>query len=328
MKQTLKKLLAAYGPSGHEDQVRKVIEGEIAPYVDEMRVDALGSLIAVKRGNGKKIMLAAHMDQIGFIATEADEHGFIRLASVGYPRRLHSLNRHIVFENGARGVISYEVEGADPADTSMKGLYADIGAYTREEALARVGVGDMAVYTPEIMELSDGVMSAPAMDNRAGCALLIGALKALKDCPNQVVAVFTAQEEVGIRGAGPAAYEIRPDLAVALDVTPAGDTPKCDKQTVKLGRGIAVKIMDNNIVCAPDVVAGLEKAGDAAGVKRQREVLTRGGTDAGPIHLSRGGVRTGVLSVPCRYVHSATEAIDLNDLDAGVKLLTRFLMDA
>ena len=326
MKDILIKLLEAFGPSGYEGPVRAVIEQEIGPYVDELRVDALGNLIAVKHGDGKRIMLSAHMDQTGFIVTDADEHGFLRVHNVGWPRRLHALNRHLVFENGVNGVLSYEVEGHKADDSTMKAMFVDIGAYSREEALSRVQIGDMAVYTCEVCMLTCDVMSAPAMDNRAGCALLIEAVKALGDCPNEVVAVFSTQEEVGLRGAGAAAYDVRPDFAVALDVTPTGDTPKTERQSVKLGGGIAVKIMDSSIICAPDVVTALEQAGDRAGVKHQREVLTRGGTDAGAIHQSRGGVPTGALSVPCRYVHSATEVISLSDVAAGITLLTNFLM--
>lgn len=326
MKETLRKLLYAFGPSGREDAVRAVVEQEIRPYVDEMRTDALGNLIAVKQGKGRRIMLAAHMDQIGFVVTEADEHGFLRVHNVGYPRRLHSLNRHLVFENGVRGVLSYEAEDHDPKDASMKAMFVDIGAASREEALARVEIGDMATYVPELCELTENLLSAPAMDDRAGCALLIEVLRQLRECPNEVAFVFTTQEEVGLRGAGPAAYDVRPDEAVAIDVTPAGDPPKADRLPVKLNAGIAVKIMDNSLVCAPSVVAALERAGDEAGARYQREVLTYGGTDAGRIHLSRGGVRSGVLSIPCRYVHSATEVVSLKDMEAGVKLLTKYLM--
>lgn len=325
MKDMLYTLLRAFGPSGYEDGIRAAIEEAVRPYVDEMRVDALGNLIAIKRGSGRKIMLAAHMDQTGFVVTEADDKGFLRVHNVGWPRRLHALNRPLTFQNGVKGVLSYEVDGHNPSDTTMKSMFVDIGASSREEALGRVAIGDMAVYTCEVNELSGDAIAAPAMDNRAGCALVIEALKALGDTANEIYAVFSVQEEVGLRGAGPAAYDIAPDEALAIDVTPTGDTPKSERQSVRLGGGIAVKIMDGSIICAPDVVRALEEAARQSGAKCQREVLTRGGTDAGAIHLTRGGVKTGALSIPCRYVHSATEVISLSDMQAGVQLLAAYL---
>lgn len=164
------------------------------------------------------------------------------------------------------------------------------------------------------------------MDDRAGCALLIEALKGLTDCPNEVVAVFTTQEEVGLRGARAAAWGVEPDVGLALDVTLCGDTPKGPRISVKLGGGIAVKVMDMSLICHPGVVEALEKAAGRAGALYQREVLTAGGTDAGAIQLTRGGVPAGVLSIPCRYVHSAVETVSLSDMREGVKLLGAYLM--
>lgn len=326
MKEILKKLLLSYGATGREDGVREVIGEMVAPYVDELRVDALGNLIATKKGAGKRVMLAAHMDHIGFVVTAIDEKGFLRVHNVGGISRKVSLNRHVVFENGVSGLVSYEVQEDNPADTSMLKLFIDIGCTSREQAEAQVQLGDVAVYAPDVFEMGD-CLAGPAMDNRAGCAVAIGALRALKDCPNEVVCVFTVQEEVGLRGAKAAAYEVNPDLGIALDVTLSGDTPKGNRIAVELGKGIAVKVMDSSLICNPALVAKLEAVAEREGIAYQREVLTAGGTDASAIQLSRGGVAAGVLSVPCRYVHSATEMVNISDLEGGARLLSAFLME-
>lgn len=321
MKETLKKLLGAYGPTGREENVAEVIAEMIRPYVDEMRIDALGNLIAVRHGTGKKLMFAAHMDHIGFVVTDIDENGFLRVFNVGGINKLNSINRHVVFASGVNGVISNENEKVAENLRDVTHMFIDIGAHSREEAAAKVKLGDIAVYAPDFFEMGDDIMAGPAMDNRAGCCVLVGVLKALRERNNEVVAVFTTQEEVGLRGARAAAYDVDPDYGIALDVTLCGDTPKGPKIAVKAGEGPTVKIMDSSLICSPAVVRLMEEAAERAGVKYQREVLTAGGTDASAIQLTRGGVPAGVLSIPCRYVHSACETISISDIENGVKLL-------
>lgn len=327
MKETLKKLLGAYGATGREENVAGVIAEMIRPYVDEMRIDALGNLIAVRRGAGRKLMFAAHMDHIGFVVTDIDENGFLRVFNVGGINKLNSINRHVVFANGVNGVISNETENVAENLRDVTHMFIDIGAHSREEAAGKVKLGDVAVYSPDFFELGDDLMAGPAMDNRAGCCVLVGVLRALKERNNEVVAVFTTQEEVGLRGARAAAYDVDPDYGIALDVTLCGDTPKGPKIAVKAGEGPTVKIMDSSLICSPTVVRLMEDAAERAGVKYQREVLTAGGTDAAAIQLTRGGVPAGVLSIPCRYVHSACETISISDIENGVKLLAE-LADA
>jgi len=325
MRDTLKKVLTTFGCTGKETKVCEVIREMVAPYVDSTEVDAMGNLICVKKGEGKRVMLAAHMDQIGFIVTDIDEHGFLRVHNVGGIRRLNSLNRHVVFENGVHGVLSHEVEDFNPADNSMRTMFIDIGAKDRKDAESRVEIGDMAVYVPDVFELGDDLMGSPAMDNRVGCAVVIETLKKLKDCPNEVYAVFTVQEEVGLRGAVTAAYGINPDLGIALDVTIAGDTPKGNKISVGAGKGACIKILDSSVICTPKVVRLMEDAAERAGIKYQREVLTAGGTDAGAIQKTRAGVASGVVSIACRYVHSACEVISVSDAEGGAELLAEIL---
>ncbi len=326
MKDTLKKLCAAYGATGRESCVARVIEEMVKPYVDETRVDALGNLIAVKKGaeGGRRIMLAAHMDHIGFVVSAIDEKGFVRVGSVGGVSKVNSQNRRVVFENGVSGVLSGELENHDVTDGNMTKMFIDLGVSSREEAEKLVQLGDVAVYAPDVFELAGGLMAGPAMDNRAGCAVVVEALKVLGETRNEVVAVFTTQEEVGLRGAKAAAYEINPDVGIALDVTLCGDTPKGPKIAVKMGAGIAIKILDRSVICHPGVVRELEEAAERVGAAWQREVLTSGGTDAGAIQAVRSGIPCGVLSIPCRYVHSAAETVSLKDMENGVKTLAEF----
>jgi putative aminopeptidase FrvX len=321
VKDTLKALLGAYGATGREETVAAVIREMIAPYVDETRIDALGNLIAVRKGAGKRIMFAAHMDHIGFVVTDITDMGFLRVFNVGGINWLNSLNRHVVFENGTSGILSVETENFKDHMNDPNAMFIDIGAADKAEAEAMIQPGDVAVYAPDFFDLGTDMIAGPAMDNRVGCYLLIEMLKSLTERTNEIVAVFTTQEEVGLRGAKAAAYDIDPDIGIALDVTLSGDTPKGAKVSMKAGKGPCVKIMDRSLVCSPVVVRMMEDAADRAGVEYQREVLTAGGTDAGAIQLTRGGVAAGVLSIACRYVHSACEAVSMRDIEGGVKLL-------
>ncbi len=327
MKDTLKILCTAYGPTGNEYNVAEIIKGMVAPYVDEIRMDAMGNLITVKKGQegGKKIMLAAHMDHIGFVVTDIDEKGFARVHNVGGIRKANSLYRKVVFENGVCGILAAEDEGHNVADRDMTKLFIDLGASSKEEAMKLVQPGDFAVYAGEFTELANNMVAGTAMDDRAGCAIQVETLRRLGETKNEIVAVFTVQEEVGCRGAMAAAFDVEPDMGVALDVTLCGDTPKGPKIAVKAGEGIAVKILDSSLICHPGVVKAMEEAAERAGAKYQREVLTAGGTDASSIQRSRGGVPSGVLSIPCRYVHSPNETVSLDDMENGVKLLVELL---
>lgn len=325
MKEILKKVLGAYGATGHEENVAGVISELVKPYVDEIKTDALGNLICVKHGAGKRVMIAAHMDHIGFAVTNIDDNGFLRVANVGGINRLQAINRHVVFENGVNGIVSCETEKFDPANVPMDKLFIDIGARCKKCASEKVKLGDVAVFASDIFELQNDLLASPAMDNRVGCAVAIGALKLLKEAANEVICVFTVQEEVGLRGARAAAYDIDPDLGIALDVTLCGDTPKGPKIAVKAGDGPCVKIMDNSLICSPKVVKLMEEVAEREGIPYQREVLTAGGTDAGAMQLTRGGVNAGVISIACRYVHSAVETVSVKDVENGAKLLSAIL---
>lgn len=329
MKQTLFTLLNTYGGVGREDAVRETIAELARPYCDKMRTDALGNLICVRAGKegGRRVMVAAHMDHIGFVVLDADEHGFLRVHNAGGISKRASLNRHVVFANGVHGVVSNETERFSADDNKMSDLFIDIGAKDRADALSMVALGDVAVYAPDAFELANGMIAAPAVDDRVGCAIALEAMKELGECENEVAFVFTVQEELGLRGARAAAYGVDPQIGVALDVTLSGDTPKGPKIAVKAGEGPCVKVRDSSLVCSPRVVRGLEEAAGRVGVRTQREVLSAGGNDAGAMQAARAGVLAGTISIACRYVHSACETISLADCEGAKSMLVEFLRD-
>lgn len=324
MFEMLKKLLAPIGPSGLEAPVAAVIREEIEKYVDTVEVDALGNLIATRLGkaeNPRKVMLSAHMDHIGYIVTGVEKEGFLRVTNVGGIGINNSYNRHVVFPNGVHGVVVAEPVTGQPA---LKNLFVDIGAADREDALKMVSLGDVCVYANDCFRLGEHRVSAPAMDDRCACALLVRLLQTLGETQDTVIAVFSVQEEVGCRGAKVASFAKAPDAAIALDVTGWGDTPGVTQPDIRLGEGIAVKVMDRASISSPELREALMAAGEKAGVRTQREVLPYGGTDAGAMQTSRGGIPVCTISIPCRYVHSACEVIDLRDMDAGLKLLQAY----
>ncbi|NLX71655.1 MAG: M42 family metallopeptidase [Clostridiales bacterium] len=324
MKELLKKLTEAYGPSGNEEVIRDIIRDEIKDYVDEIRVDTLGNLIAVKKGNGVKVMLAAHMDQIGFMVTHIDDNGFLRFTRIGGISVGNSINRRVVFKNGVTGVVSYDGDVDRLSDIKLDKMYIDIGASNREEAEKEVAIGDVAVYYSPFTE-NIGKYVSMAMDDRVGCALLIETARRLKSSPHEIYFVFTVQEELGVRGAKTSAYALNPDIGIAVDVTGTGDTPKARPMAVKLGGGPAIKVKDALVLAHPRVKELMVKRAKELGIPYQMEILDAGGTDAGAIHLTREGIPSGVLSIPCRYVHSDSEMVDAGDIENGVKLMLKIL---
>ncbi len=315
----LKKLSLFYAPSGREKKLSEFIKKEISGFADEVYTDSLGNLIARKKGTGKRIMLSAHMDEIGVVVTYIDDNGFLRFADVGGLYTKYLAGRRVIFENGTEGVVFTEPKNDKNA---LLNMYIDIGAKNKEEAEKIVTVGDMAVFCGDYTE-QNGTIIGKALDDRAGCFALIEALKQIKS-ENDLYFVFTVQEEVGLRGARTAAFGIEPEFALAVDVTDSGDTPKNDKISVKLGKGAAIKVMDYSVICDRAVREALVSLAEKNAIKYQLEVMTEGGTDAGVIHFSRGGVKTGGISIPTRYIHSPSEMISKDDLEAVIRLITAF----
>ena len=271
----------AFGPSGREDAVRETIAEIAGAYIDDVTTDALGNLICRKKGakNGKKLLFAAHMDSIGVVATYIEDKGFIRFSQIGGLYVGDLLNIQVKFANGTRGVISYE-EKTPLKDLTLDNLFIDIGAKDAEEARKLVQIGDFAVYEAPRFE-QNGVLCGPYLDNRIGCVTLLRAMEQVGETDNDLYFVFTAQEEVGLRGAGAAAFAVEPDVAIAVDVTDTGDLPeRKTPMAVDMGKGPAIKVMDRSVICTPAVCAALEQAAHDCGIATQREILQCGGTDA------------------------------------------------
>jgi putative aminopeptidase FrvX len=283
-------------------------------------------ILRFKRGSGDglKVMLAAHMDEIGIIVTHVDEKGFLRFAPVGGVRPLALLGGRVVFADGTVGTFGLE-KLEPPASDKMPGLdklYLDVGATDKESA--PVGVGDIACFQRPFAAQGDRLI-AKGFDDRIGCAVLIQAMRDLEASPHDVYFVFSVQEELGLRGAITSAYSIQPDLGISVDVTRTGDTPEAYTMAVSLGEGPAVKIKDGGMLAHPAVKNLLIETAEEFGIPYQLEVLTGGTTDARAIQVSRDGVPAGCLSIPCRYVHTPSEMVDLNDVLNAVKLFVAVL---
>lgn len=329
MKDLIAAFTQAYGPSGHEDQVREVIRKAMAQYCDRADVDALGNLICFRQGSGdaktrKRVMLAGHMDEIGIIVTHIDEDGFLRFSNVGGVSPHVLTGQRVVFGNGQVGSIGTEkVEKIE--DLRHEKMFIDIGARSRDEARQAVEVGDVATYQRPLVEMGH-LLSAKAMDDRIGCVVIAEAMRRLKTSPHDIFAVFTTQEEVGLRGAKTSAYGIDPDFGLAFDVCPVGDTPRAQSiLNTALGAGAAIKAKDVSVVVPPKVKDFLVRTAQAASIKYQLEVLPAGGTDTGAIQLTKAGVPAGCISIPTRYIHTPVETIDLNDVEACVQLAVKVL---
>lgn len=330
LRNTLKTLLSAYGPSGNERAVRETLALMLEGHADDIATDAMGNLIVTKLGTDERaprIMFSAHMDHIGLVVTDVEKEGFLRVQAVGGIGVAGMRLRHVVFENGVQGVVAVQPP-RHGEDEAMRHLFIDIGAESREDALRQVDIGDMAVFAPDFFELGRHRVGSPAMDDRCACALLAELLMYLDEPKCTVIGVFSVQEEVGCRGAQTAAFAVDPDMGVALDVTAWGDTPETKLPAVRLGAGAAVKFLDRSMIASPAVRQALLDAADAAGVPAQREVLAFGGTDGGVMQHTRGGIPTGTLSIPCRYVHSACEVIDMRDMEGALKILLQFCRSA
>lgn len=319
----LKKLVTAYGPASNEGVIRNIIIDEIKEYVDEYNVDNLGNLIAHKKGNGKKIMISAHMDQIGLMVTDIDKDGFIRFGNIGGISPSISLSQKVLFENGTIGAIFAEPVD-DLSKLKLENMYIDIGARNNKEAEEKVSVGDICIYYSEFID-NEHVVFTSYLDDRVGCYVAIEALKNLNATDNDLYFVFSVQEEVGLRGAKTAAYSIDPDFGIAIDVTAHGDTPKAKRFAIGLHKGTAIKVKDNSIITHPLVRNNLVELAKVNDIKYQMEVLEFGGTDSGAIHTTKEGVPSGVISIPTRYVHSTVEMASKDDIMDSVRLLKAYL---
>ncbi len=290
MKKLLQTLTETFGPSGYEDEVRKIVRSEVESLADEVRVDTLGNLIARKRPtkpsrDTKKIMIAAHMDEIGVIVSHVDENGFVRFSPLGGVFRRYVLGGRVRFLNGTQGILGFDrLDNVNELPTLDK-VYIDVGATSPKDS--PVKIGDVAAFDRQYSDLGDRLV-AKSMDDRVGVLIAIETLRALKSTLYDLYFVFTTQEEVGVRGATTSAYGIDPDIGIALDVTPSGDTPNSLRMEMALGKGPCIKIQDVSMIADPRIVQWMIRAAEKNKIPYQREVLLIGGTDARAIELTRG----------------------------------------
>jgi putative aminopeptidase FrvX len=338
------KLDAVRGISGYEEDVAELMHAELAPLSDEQAGDPLGNRYFTRRGaeGAPVLMLCAHMDELGFLVQHVEDEGFVRLAAVGHHDD-RMLTDQVLEVMGADGPV-IGVVGTKPAHIvtaeergkaiPLREMFVDLGTASRAETEELgVRVGDPVTFARVGMPLNGTrVFTGRAVDDRAGCAVMIETMRRLaeRDVAATVVAVASVQEELGLRGAGPAAYRVKPDVAIALDVTLAGDTPATEfrQLPIRLGGGPAIKYFDWGPPYGSSVprrlTRRLEESAERAGVPFQREVLVGGATDAGSIALAGAGTLTGCVSIPSRHIHSAVGVVHLGDMEQSVDLLVAF----
>ncbi len=324
MNDLIKKLVETPGPSGSEEKIRNAVIEEIKGYADEYRVDALGNLIVRKgerKTNGMRIMISAHIDEIGLMVTHIDANGFARFISIGGVSPLTCLGGRVWFMNDVRGVIGVEKleSGKLP---SLDQLFIDVGATSQADC--PVKVGDVCGFERPFLDMGQRLV-AKSMDDRIAAVVAVEALRQVKNSPHEIFFVFSVQEEVGLRGAITAAFGVDPELGLAIDVTRSGDTPKGVKMATALGKGVAIKVRDSSFIADPKVVNWMVNTAKAEKIPYQMEVLEAGGTDGRAIQLTRAGVPAGCLSIACRYIHTPSEMVDKNDLENAIKLLVALL---
>jgi len=341
LQERLRVLSDAFGVAGFEDEVRGELRRMVEPLVDSVEVDPLGNLICT-RGEGPIVMLDAHMDEVGFMVRWIEKEGFLRLSALGgWDERLLMGQRLTLRTRQGRDV--HGVLGASPPHilsqeerrkpVALEDLFADVGAQSREEAEQMgIRIGDPATIHYPFRPLQDDCVTGKAFDDRVGCLVLVEVLQVLADVelPYRLVANFAVCEEVGLRGARVAAWTVAPKVALALEGTIGADVPGVPeaKQPVRQGRGPAITVADRSIIVKPELVRFLEEVAEAEGIPYQYKLPLYGGTDAGAIHLERGGVLAGVIAVPCRYIHSPVSTLRLSDLEHTVRLTHAFLQEA
>ncbi|MDD3792001.1 MAG: M42 family metallopeptidase [Candidatus Bathyarchaeota archaeon] len=332
-KNNLERLSNAYGVTGREKQVRELLIEMLKPYTDEIQIDKLENLIAIKKGkkDSLKIMLAAHMDEVGLMVKNITKDGFIQPFKLGgiddrilpaqklkihtknglYPCVIGSKPPHVQKEDERKKVVAFD------------NLFIDVGADSREDAINMgIAVGDPIAFDVQYTELCNDKVMGKAFDNRAGCAVMVETMRLLKDIDCTVCAVGTVQEEVGLRGAAVAAFGVNPDVALALDVTTSGDVPgvKETDTNIKMGKGPALTVTDSGLITHPKILCWLQETANKENIDIQLESGLPGSTDAARIALTRQGIPSGTISIPTRYIHSPVSVMNLKDVENSAKL--------
>lgn len=337
----LRKLTEAHGTSGFEDNIREIVREELKGFVDEIRVDRIGNLHCVRKGKGpnpKKLMLAAHMDEIGFIVKYVDDKGFLKLHALGGwdPSQMASQRVLVHTKTGdlpgvlmasrkPKHLLSPEEMNRAP---QIESYFVDLGL-SGEEAKSKVRIGDTVTMNRSLQQMGK-LITNKCMDDRAAVYVMIEAVKKVKSQDVELHAIATVQEEIGLRGAAASGAAINPDICVAIDITLANDIPSIpdSDHITKLGEGAAIKVMDSSLICHPKVVEHFRDLAEKNSIKYQMELLTLGGTDAGGVQRLHGGIPSFTLSIPTRYVHTVNETVHSDDMDACVDLLAAYIADA
>ena len=326
-----KKLVAAAAPSGFEHRQAAQLAELARPFADEVTVDPMCNVICRKKGKGPKIMLAAHLDAIGFIVTHVDDNGYVWFDRIGGLHPALVLNCRVRFMNGAMGVIRVRDAAKSlalaPAALTFADMYIDLGAGSKAEAEKLVKLGDLAVFEGEPRPVAGGNVMGPYADDLIGCVVLLMAMERMKKNDNDLYFVFSSQEEVGCRGAGTAAEGIHPDYGFAVDVCGTGDKPEDAKtpMEVKVGAGPTIKIKDMSVICSPALNEQLRTVAKKAKIPYQDEILRGGGTDTSSIQRSGAGVHATCVSIPTRHIHSPAELFSIADVEHAAELLAAFV---
>lgn len=331
----LKRLTEASGVSGNEKEVRDIIISEIKNYADSVKVDRIGNIIVHKKGkeNSKKLMIAAHMDEVGLMIIDIDSSGLLKFITVGGIDKRILVSKVVqIGENKIYGVI-----GAKPIHLQKKeernnpleieDLYIDIGAKSKEDAEKQINIGDYVSFYSPYTEFGENQVKAKALDNRVGCSILIDLIKEVNDI--DFYGVFTVLEEVGLIGAGPAAFEVEPDIAIILEGTLCYDIPNLDSHMIptKLGKGPAISLIDRTTVYNKDLRDTVVEIANKNNIPYQYRKTSMGGNDSGKIHISKSGAVTTTISVPCRYIHSPTSVMSKIDYQNTFKLVENILIE-
>jgi len=339
----LKKLCETPGISGYEERIQKVIKEELEKVTDEVKVDKLGNVIGIKKAkkmsgkpSPKKVMIAAHMDEIGFMVSFIDKEGFLRFVPVGGfdPKTLIAQRVVVHGRKDIGGVIGSKPihileEEERKKVPKIKDLFIDVGL-KKDEVSKIVKPGDFVTLDRNFKELNNKIITAKALDDRAGVYVMIESLKRVKDCEVDIYAVATVQEEVGLRGAIVSSFSVEPDAGIALDVTIASDLPGTKEEEVvtNLGGGTAISLMDSHTISNKKLVDFLRNIAEENKIKYQTDILLGGGTDAGAIQRSKSGVPVCTVSIPTRYIHSVVEMCNKEDIENSIKLMVKFLENA
>jgi putative aminopeptidase FrvX len=336
----LKRLIETPGVPGREEQQREIAREELEALTDEVRTDPLGSVIGTKRGGDEaRVMVAAHLDEIGFLVKYIDDKGFLRLQALGGHDPTNMVSQRVLVTTTDGGSLRGALQPARKPPHLMRGenqqqppradeFFVDLGMGA-EEVKEAVHIGDYVTMDRTLERVGDGYVGK-AMDDRIGVFVMLEALRAMGRHEATIHAAATSQEEVGLRGATASGSALEPTVVVALDITIAMDIPGGggENTITELGKGAAIKIMDSSLICNPKLVEHFRQIAEREGISHQMEILPQGGTDAGGVQRLHGGIPSITLSIPCRYVHTPNEMVNVSDVQACINLLARYLEEA